>query len=259
MTTWAEHRERELARYRDGEERLPGIDDPDARQKQLTRMGNAAGGVGLTLLMAGATDEAGEWFARAAERYRESWPDAPPGSWGRLIGAVKSRLLGGDWEGAERDAAWALEQQPGESESPIGRYAACLAELVLGRDHEARHLASSIRERIYAIPGVGYGVLLYTGTSDSEGTLGGLIQVDRRIHDHIRNALELGELCSNDPVCAQHMPDNRHERRYIHGAACHGCLLIAETSCEQQNDYLDRSLVVLTVENLGIEFFRIEP
>ena len=65
---------------------------------------------------------------------------------------------------------------------------------------ECGYPASSIRERIYALPGIGYGVLLYTGTSDAEGTLGGLIQVGRRIHEHVRNALELGELCSNDPV-----------------------------------------------------------
>jgi len=121
---------------------------------------------------------------------------------------------------------------------------------------ECGYPASSIRERIYAIPSIGYGVLLYTGTSDAEGTLGGLIQVGRRIHEHIRNALELGELCSNDPVCAQHEPENAHERRFLHGAACHGCLLIAETSCEQQNDFLDRALVVPTVDNLGTEFFR---
>jgi len=98
-------------------------------------------------------------------------------------------------------------------------------------------------------------VLLYTGTADSEGTLGGLIQVGRRIHEHIKNALKLGELCSNDPVCAQHQPQSTHEHRFLHGAACHGCLLIAETSCEQQNDFLDRALVVSTVDNLGIEFF----
>ena len=120
---------------------------------------------------------------------------------------------------------------------------------------ECGYPASSIRERIYALPGIGYGVLLYTGTSDAEGTLGGLVQVGRRIHEHVRNALELGELCSNDPVCAQHQPQNAHERRFLHGAACHGCLLIAETSCEQQNDFLDRALVVRTVDNLGVEFF----
>jgi hypothetical protein len=121
---------------------------------------------------------------------------------------------------------------------------------------ECGYPASSIRERIYALPDLGYGVLLYTGTSDAEGTLGGIIQVGRRIHEHLKNALELGELCSNDPVCAQHEPESMHEHRFLHGAACHGCLLIAETACEQQNDFLDRSLVVSTVDNLGCEFFR---
>jgi hypothetical protein len=120
---------------------------------------------------------------------------------------------------------------------------------------ECGYPASSIRERIYALPDIGYGVLLYTGSSDAEGTLGGLIQVGRRIHEHVRAALELGRLCSNDPVCAQHNPENPLERRLLHGAACHGCVLIAETSCEQQNEFLDRALVVPTVENLGTEFF----
>jgi hypothetical protein len=122
---------------------------------------------------------------------------------------------------------------------------------------ECGYPASSIRERIYALPGTGYGVLLYTATSDAEGTLGGLVEVGRRIHEHIRAALEMGRLCSNDPVCAQHDPQNPHERRFLHGSACHGCLLIAETSCEQHNDFLDRALVVPTVDNLGVEFFKI--
>jgi hypothetical protein len=120
---------------------------------------------------------------------------------------------------------------------------------------ECGYPASSIRERIYALPSVGYGLLLYTGTSDAEGTLGGLIEVGRRIHEHIQAALELGELCSNDPVCAQHEPQSTHEHRFLLGAACHGCLLIAETSCEQHNDFLDRALAVPTVDNLGVDFF----
>ncbi|HET9741889.1 MAG TPA: DUF1998 domain-containing protein [Terriglobales bacterium] len=115
--------------------------------------------------------------------------------------------------------------------------------------------SSSIRERIYAIPDVGFGILLYTGSSDSEGTLGGLVQVGRTIHDTVRAALELGTLCSNDPVCAQHDPAVGLEARFLHGAACHGCVLISETSCEQQNDFLDRALVVPTVRNIGSEFF----
>lgn len=129
--------------------------------------------------------------------------------------------------------------------------------LVTAVSLECGYPASSIRERIFAIPDVGYGVLLFTASSDAEGTLGGLVQVGRRIHEHVRNALELGELCSNDPVCAQHDPANPHERRFLHGAACHGCLLISETSCEQHNEFLDRALVVPTVDNLGIEFFQV--
>ncbi len=119
---------------------------------------------------------------------------------------------------------------------------------------ECGYSASSIRERIYAGPS-GYGILLSTGTPDSEGTLGGLVAVGRKIEHHLRAALDLGRLCSNDPVCAQHRPDHVQEERFLHGAACHGCLLIAETSCERRNEYLDRALVVRTVEPLGAEFF----
>jgi hypothetical protein len=119
---------------------------------------------------------------------------------------------------------------------------------------ECGYPASSIRERVYSSD-AGYGILLYTGTPDAEGTLGGLIEAGRGIKKHLQNALELGRLCSNDPVCAQHDPQNSHEIRYLQGAACHGCLYIAETSCESHNNYLDRSLVIPTVEMLGVEFF----
>jgi len=63
----------------------------------------------------------------------------------------------------------------------------------------------------------------------------------------------MGMLCSNDPVCAFHAP-SQHDQQPLLGSACHGCLLISETSCEQRNDFLDRSLVVPTVEALGAEF-----
>src|SRR2546428_9607254 len=106
---WIGHFDRERARYEDGDTRLPDAEDPDARQRQLTRMGNAAGGAGLALLMQGRGDDAAEWFARAAERYRESFADAPPGSWGRPIGAIKARVLAGDLSGAEDAAHWALD------------------------------------------------------------------------------------------------------------------------------------------------------
>jgi hypothetical protein len=145
VTDWAAHARREQERYRDGEGRLPGLDDRDTRQRQLTRMGNAAAGAGISELMGGNTPAAREWFAKAVDRYRESWEDAPPGSWGRPIGMLKAHVLAGDWEGAARDAEWTLDQNAAGSESPIGRYAGCLALLVLGRDEEARVLADGLR------------------------------------------------------------------------------------------------------------------
>jgi MrfA Zn-binding domain len=119
---------------------------------------------------------------------------------------------------------------------------------------ECGYSASAIRERVYARE-YGYGILLYTGASGSEGTLGGLVDVGRDIESHLQRALELGRLCSNDPVCAQHDPANPHEERFLHGSACHGCLLIAETSCERRNEFLDRALVVPTVATPDTAFF----
>ena len=113
---------------------------------------------------------------------------------------------------------------------------------------------SSLRERVYAGDG-GYGILIYTGSSDSEGTLGGLVETGRRLGAHLRRAIEDGRLCSNDPVCAEHTPDSEFEGRSLQGAACHGCLLIAETSCEQRNDFLDRALVVPIVGLGDAAFF----
>jgi hypothetical protein len=126
--------------------------------------------------------------------------------------------------------------------------------LVTAVSLECGYASASIRERVYATKS-GCGILLHTGTSDAEGTLGGLVHVARRLDQHLRVALDLGRLCSNDPVCAQHQPDAAQEQRYLSGAACHGCLYIGETTCERMNDFLDRSLVVPTVEGLGAEFF----
>jgi tetratricopeptide (TPR) repeat protein len=142
---WNAHLAREQSRYEDGSGRLP--DDADARQRQLTRLGNAAGGAGLALLMLGRREEAAEWFDRAVRSYRESYADAPPGSWGRPIGAIKARILAGDWSGAEDAARWALDENAAEADSAIGRYAGALALLTLGRDEDARPVADSIRER----------------------------------------------------------------------------------------------------------------
>lgn len=121
------------------------------------------------------------------------------------------------------------------------------------------YAASSIRERIYMNRERGeYGILLYTATSDAEGTLGGLVQVGKHLDSHLEQALRLGFLCANDPVCAQHQPQHPYEERFLHGAACHGCLFAPEPSCEWSNEFLDRSLVVPTVAELDAQLFHVD-
>ncbi len=130
---------------------------------------------------------------------------------------------------------------------------------------ECGYAASAIRERIYCSPsqsadGEMCGILLSTGTTGSEGTLGGLVEEGRRLRHHLREAWNLGRLCSNDPVCAAHDPTHEADDRNLEGAACHGCLYVAECSCERFNRYLDRALVVPTIGNdPKLAYFESEP
>jgi len=144
MADWEERAARARERFDDGATRLP--EGADEGQRQLTRMGNAAWAAGLSLLMLGRRAEADDWLVRAAETYRRSWPDAPPGSWGRPIGAMKARLIAGDVDGGRTDARWALDAGASASESPIGRYAGALAELVLGEDAAAAAIVPTLAD-----------------------------------------------------------------------------------------------------------------
>jgi hypothetical protein len=142
---WNAHLEREEERFRDGSERLP--EDPDTRQRQLTRMGNAAYGAGLAHLMLGDQGRAAERFRDAARTYLESYSDAPPASWGRLIGMMKASTLADDWPAAEEYARKTLDEGALESATPIGAYAAALALVTLGRDEDARLPANTLCDR----------------------------------------------------------------------------------------------------------------
>ncbi len=113
-------------------------------ERSIVRRGNTAYAAALALLMAGDVDSA-EWFQRAAATWRESWTGGE--SWGRPIGALKASLLAHDDVAVEELASWALSLGTATAESPIGRYAAALALLALGRWPEARHVAESLRER----------------------------------------------------------------------------------------------------------------
>lgn len=125
---------------------------------------------------------------------------------------------------------------------------------------ECGYSAASLKERIYSGDDGGgsdtmAGVLLYTATPDSEGTLGGLVSLGRpeALGVHISQALENMKLCASDPLCAEHHP--HRDSLTLHGAACHACLFASETSCERGNKYLDRSVLVPTVERDDIAFF----
>lgn len=125
---------------------------------------------------------------------------------------------------------------------------------------ECGYSLASIRERIYAReaedgkPAMA-GVLIYTATNDAEGTLGGLVQLGKpeQLEVFVMKALETAEFCASDPLCAESSPDAQGHT--VHGAACHACSFLPETSCEMGNRFLDRSVLVPTVEINELAFF----
>ncbi len=115
---------------------------------------------------------------------------------------------------------------------------------------ECGYSTASIRERLYCResgdpegPPMA-GVLLYTASPDSEGTLGGLVALSEpaRLAGVLRDAVSRAKLCSTDPMCADHHAGDLGDT--LHNAACHACLFAPETSCEAGNRYLDRGAAI---------------
>ncbi|WP_300267179.1 DUF1998 domain-containing protein [Microbacterium sp.] len=120
--------------------------------------------------------------------------------------------------------------------------------------------AASLSERIYAWQAnddrpAAAGILIVTTAADSDGTLGGLVQLSD--HDNLERvlsqALRRATRCSSDPVCAQRTP--RDNEDFLHGAACHTCAMASETSCERANRFLDRRFLVDLPGAVGYGFF----
>lgn len=177
----------------------------------------------------------------------------------------------GRWEataGVERRAArlheghrgWRAARKLDEGEFPGVRYAMLhtlshllIRELAL----ECGYNAASIRERIYAdVEGDApqAGILIYTAAADSDGTLGGLVELGRpqNLGRLLTQALSRAGICSSDPLCSEHDPG---KDRSLHAAACHACSFVSETSCEKGNRYIDRALLVPTLEATDAAFF----
>lgn len=122
---------------------------------------------------------------------------------------------------------------------------------------ECGYNAASIRERIYAnLEGESpmAGILLYTAAADSDGTLGGLVELGKpeNLGRLIQQALYRATVCSSDPLCSEHKPE---QDRSLHAASCHACCFVAETSCERGNRYLDRALLIPTFDSREAAFF----
>jgi hypothetical protein len=118
---------------------------------------------------------------------------------------------------------------------------------------EAGYPAASLRERLYAADDMA-GVLIYTATSDSAGSLGGLVAQGEpdRLDQAIRSAVDRAAWCSSDPLCVESEASGTGGTNL---AACHACVMLPETSCEQNNILLDRALLVGLPEDTGLGFF----
>jgi hypothetical protein len=122
---------------------------------------------------------------------------------------------------------------------------------------ECGYSSASLRERLYVgtQPTPMSGFLIYTATSDSDGTLGGLVRQgsSKRMADLVYGAVKSAEWCSSDPLCIEGVGAIAGG---YNNAACHACVLAPETSCEEFNQLLDRAMLVGTPTSPEIGFFR---
>ncbi len=179
--------------------------------------------------------------------------------------ALESWELRDDVQGRTRtiDDAWRLEyRQRFETDQSPPRSVTARQLLIHAFAHvvmrqlalECGYSTASLRERLY-FGDFGAGVLIYTATSDADGTLGGLERQGRaeRIAATVRDAIRAARWCSSDPLCIEGRMVTRGDCSI---ACCHACLHAPETSCEEFNRFLDRALLVGTPDAPELGFFR---
>lgn len=165
-----------------------------------------------------------------------------------------------NWELREGCCEWAKAHNlDGDVGYPGARYVMLhtLSHLLIREMAlECGYAEASLQERVYAssgpIPMAGF--LIYTASSDSDGTLGGLVELGEpeRLGRLLSQALRRALICSSDPFCSSH---DCEADGTLHGASCHSCSFVSETSCENGNRYLDRALLVRTFETENAAFF----
>lgn len=122
---------------------------------------------------------------------------------------------------------------------------------------QAGYNLASLKERVYVgSDGVGgrmFGLLIYTNSGDSEGSLGGLVRMGRpgRLGNLFRGAVDSSKWCSSDPLCRRSIPKGSGGGVL---SACHHCIMLPETSCQCRNDFLDREMII-SLDNANLGFF----
>ena len=125
---------------------------------------------------------------------------------------------------------------------------------------ECGYSIASLKERIYcAEKSEGMqtaGIFIYTASGDSEGTLGGLVRQGKpdAFPKIFKRAIDSAKVCSNDPVC---ILSHGQGRESLNLAACHSCILLPETCCEERNSLLDRGMVIGTFDSPQLGFCNI--
>ncbi len=161
------------------------------------------------------------------------------------------------------EAHWKLQKERGwKSNSLSARFVVLhtLAHLFINRlTFECGYSSASLRERIYVSTKTDApmaGILIYTADGDSDGTLGGLVRMGQpgKLESVLFNSLDHARWCSSDPVCSE-MGKHGQGPDSCNLAACHSCALIPETSCELFNRFLDRRVLINTVENSLLQGF----
>ncbi len=159
---------------------------------------------------------------------------------------------------ARYNAARAERQQPFRNLPIKFLLMHTLAHVIINQlSFDCGYGSASLRERLYCdFTDQGrpmQGILIYTASGDSEGTMGGLVRQGKpgRLETTLRRAIAKAAWCSSDPVCIESKGQGSDSANL---AACHGCCLVPETSCEEGNRLLDRGLLVGTPEkpNLGL-------
>jgi len=121
---------------------------------------------------------------------------------------------------------------------------------------ESGYPAASLRERLYVSHDMA-GLLIYTATSDSAGSLGGVVAQGeyKNLRNSLESALRRVSWCSQDPPCME------SEAGGVDGlnlAACYACVLLPETSCETNNTFLDRAMLIGTPDDPSVGYFALD-